>query len=317
MTSDGKPKVPGADTLSKEHVDLGEDLLESTAELGELSAGEGLSRDGDPAVDPFADPARYRADKIVDIADVLKNADILISEGLLEDAKRVLHSALRKSPHHIPAREKLKALHELELKYIFTGQSGVKTPDRKSQVALPTRAESESILQRLDTDFKLGIYGDPRAAKDDVTGLSLFATVEDIEAYAANLERQLSGIGIRGRMDLGIAFLEMGLPLVAARQFRSALSAAESTNDAEMRLGAASLLAYALITANKAFDAVICLEPFVSDSEIPPGDRIHFLYLMGVAHEAVGKKEAAGKWFSRVRDVDPYYRDVAERLREK
>ena len=308
MSSDRKGKTdPG-----KDHVDLGEDLLERTADLNQI-----LVEPSDPEIDPFSDPARYRSDKIVDISDSIKSADILVSEGLLEDAKRVLHSALRKAPHHIPAREKLRALHELELKYLFTGQSGVKMPERKKQEALPTRSEAESILQRLDGDFKLGLFADLTTERDGVSGMSLFQSQEELEKYGESLEKQLGEVGIRGRMDLGIGFLEMGLPMVAVRQFRSALNSAESSNNLEMRLGAASLLALALIRARKAYDAVICLEPFVSDSEIQPEDRIHFLYLMGVAHESVGKHDTALLWFKRVSEVDPYYRDVSERLREK
>jgi tetratricopeptide (TPR) repeat protein len=108
---------------------------------------------------------------------------------------------------------------------------------------------------------------------------------------------------------MGIAFLEMGLYDLAARQFRPALSSPEH------EVTANGLLAYALILAGRPFEATLCIEPVLGDSEVPREEKVDFLYLMGRAQERLGKPELARQWYERAREIEPSYRDAEERIR--
>lgn len=309
--------------LSKHHsnegtlVDLGDDLLEVTADLQKRMGLPGRdTRTEIPEVGPLDDPDRYRSDKVVDISDALKSADILMSEGLYHEAKKVIHSALRRAPHHVLAREKLKTLQDLELKEILSGRPSLRIPpiQGKKNELDHSRRELDVLVERLDKDLSLGLSGRDEG-KDSLADFSLFQNEKELQNYARNLDRELSDLSMVERIDMGIGFLEMDLPSVAIPQFQAALRLAESTNHLETRLSAIHLLALSMIRVQKPYEAILILESLLSDSEVEASAKIHFFYLMGMACDSAGKLKDAEGWFKKCYELDPYYRDVADRVR--
>lgn len=302
----GNPSYVPAEPGEATTVDLGEDLLGYTASLA--GATRPLERPPEPAPgEEFDGPVAPDQ-----IEDQMESARILTREGLTDEAKRVLRKILIVDPHHVVARKALQEIHETELKQLFGEERRrISVRRRSSHEAVPTESEAEELLRTLDRDLRLGI--------DEETH-PLMSSVEDQEKYAQALESQLTtgpSLAHGDRVDLGIAFMEMGLPAVALKQFRAAQHAlsADPAAEADALLAAQALCAQALIALGRAFDAILEIQPVLRDTEIKVTSKLEFFYQMGRAYESLGKDESARKWFEQARQVDPRYRDVEERLR--
>ena len=316
-------------------VDLGDDLLETTRVLPGIGfdeeSGDGASpASGESAVDrkrpsspatppefrtrvafPTREPARLpgvlgplTSDEITDR---MESVRILLNENLLDEAKRILRQIILAQPSHVAARKKLHDVHELELKGIF-GES--RRPKRSAKrEPVPSRAESEDVMRSLDRDLELGVFADGDAGEAAAIEISLFGSRQAMDEFAEKLDSDLRSCGARDRMDIGIAFLEMGLFELAARQFRA------SNREPGFASASTALLSFALIQSGRPFEATLGLEPFLSDPEVPRHEKLEFMYLMGRAHERLRKPEKARRFFEAVREIDPHYRDVDDRCK--
>lgn len=263
-------------------VDLGDDLIETTASLS------------------VEERAKARPLTEAERADEYESARILFGEGLIDDAKKTLRRILRSDSHHVAARKLLEEIQELELKQILSGELPRwqrKLTNSEAEPELGSEPVEQTILN-LDRDLGLGL----------VQGMSLLREAEEIKEFGEKLEMDLSGATAQDRIDIGIGFLEMGLSELAIRQFRSA------SKDPELLLVAASLEAQALISMGKPFEATLCLEPVLEDVDVPLHRKIDLIYLMGKAYEGLSKPEQAAFWYSQVRKMDARYRDVEERI---
>jgi tetratricopeptide (TPR) repeat protein len=255
-------------------VDLGDDLLEEKADSG-----------GTVAVAPASD----------DLEGQLQSASILMGEGMLEDAKKILRKILIADSHYVAARAKLDEIHQNELRQIFADEPMARF-NKKNFLAdlIDTRA----VVRSLDHDLKLGIF-----SHEDRSDISA------IDEFARKLDVELADVSTCDRIDIGIAFLEMGLFRLANRQFRVA------TLDVECSRKASALLAYGLILEGRAFDAILCIEPLLLEADITNDEKIEFAYLMGRANEDLHKVAEALRWYGKVCDVFHDYRDAGERMR--
>src|SRR5947209_8696859 len=98
-----KDLTKGSRSLTGTQVDLGDDLLN---EPTTISSGDMIAEN---------------VGRIESTEDRLQSAKILFNEGMIEQAKRVLHKILIESPHDFAARKALDDIHEVELKQIFSG----------------------------------------------------------------------------------------------------------------------------------------------------------------------------------------------------
>jgi len=280
MTESGS-KSPGEHTST----DLGEDLLEDRPTGSDVFRGPVITDDG--AVSPPL-PA-------TGIDDQLQSASILLNEGFTEDAKRLLRKILIADPHSVVARKKLDEIHETELRQIFSDSPAPRAYGRITKVE--PISEPEKVLRQLDEELGLGLAASA-------------VTEADRRAWSSSIDHALDGATPRDRIDVGIAFLEMGLPWMAVNHFRVA------RGHEEWALPATALLARALIAAGEPFEATICLQTSLTDSELPRSEKSELLYLMANACEALGQHETAIKWYRQTLSVDRYYRDTLERLRK-
>lgn len=232
------------------------------------------------------------------VQDQMESARILIGEGFTDEAKRILRRVLLVDPGNIVARTRLEEIHEIELAQILSG-----SPDsRQGKIRggkrdlIPLDVDAEEVVRSLDREMGLGI-------ENDEPGLNEFALSLDVD---------LEGSSARDRIDLGIGFLEMGLYRLAGMQFASAAASRESGHDRET----AALAAYALILDRRPFDAVMMLEPLITDMELSPSDKIDLLYLMARACQDLGKATEAVAWYGEVLEIDPRYRDAADRAQK-
>jgi hypothetical protein len=292
-------------------IDLGDDLLEKTGSLvsqrrPELSPPPILAAE-DAELLEEEEPAPPAPKTEDEIQDHLESARILASEGLLEEAKRILRRIILADPHHVAARKKLEEIHELELKQIFS-ESYTNRFLRKKKKSLGW-IDSEAVMRQLDRDLKLGVFNEGEAGESLALELSLFEDREGLERFGVKLDKDLAGSTARDRLDIGIGFLEMDLHDLAARQFKAA------ARDPEHALAATGLLAYALILSGRSFEATLTLEPVLGDSEIPREEKLDFIYLMGRAQERLQNRALALEWYGAAREIEPRYRDVEERIR--
>lgn len=233
--------------------------------------------------------------EVDELSEAMRNAEILIGEDLLEEAKKVLRSILRKDIRHVPARRALERIHELELKQIF-GELDFRE-NQKTEVI-----ETEAIIEKLDADLGLGT---------SLSEMSLFQDKEQLGVFEENLEKDLRGLTGKDRMDLGIGFMEMGLYSLAIRQFK----AASRLTEGQENLAASSLLAYSMILNQQSLEAILIIESILVDPDLKPEDRTEFFYLMGRAYEEMERFQDACGWYQQAITVERGYRDALERYR--
>jgi tetratricopeptide (TPR) repeat protein len=311
--------------------DLGDDLLEKTRT--QFHVRDPLS-DPQPAVSSnsissvssskiLKNVVRRRADGSsqdgLDVEDLLQSAKILVSEGLLDEAKKILRKVLITDSRCLLARELLGQVHETELQQIFGDTR------RRRSFHSPEKEEysqenivADDVIRELDHDLRLGISDADTFAAAVSPGeeqFPLYCDPEAIKAYAERLERSLTGSAPRDHLDLGIAFLEMELYELAVGQFKAACTKARLESDRRGVLESTALWADALIRWGRAFDGLLLLQPVVRDIEVEDIDKVEFVYLTGRVYEALRKSELAFKWYEQVRKFDPSYRDVEIRIR--
>lgn len=263
-------------------VDLGEDLLNEPTSTDELA----------PATEHLtSESGRSDSD------DQLQSARILLNEGLIEEAKKVLRRILIQDPSFVPAHRKLEEIHELELKQIFSDTSGPRINRKPAQ-----ESEPEDVIEQLDRDLGLGL-------DTAVSELSIFGNDQAMNEFAEGLELEMQDASARDRLDLGIGFLEMGLHHLAARQFGAAVK------EDELRVSATALLAWTYIMSNRAFDAATLLDPILADSEVDTAEKKDLMYLMGRAQEALNQRQVARWWYEKTSEIERHYRDIDERLK--
>lgn len=294
-------------------VDLGDDLLEFTAS-SKLEAPIPREPSEDSAIiseDEFAKPIPAS-----EVEDQLQSARILLGEGLTDEAKKILRRILITDPHHVLARQTLNGIHELELKQIFGEERKIPSLRKRRSEPVLSDLDADRIMRSLDRDLGLGMFAET-AGSNPTPGFPMAADPKALEEYSEALERQLRDATGQDRMDLGIAFLEMGVPELAERQFRVACRILVSDPDVNSSgiLPATALLAHALILLGRAFDATITIQAVLRDTEIKHENKIEFFYLMGRAYETMRKPDIAARWYEQVKESDPRYRDVDSRLR--
>jgi tetratricopeptide (TPR) repeat protein len=150
------------------------------------------------------------------------------------------------------------------------------------------------------------------------TRLSLFRDSDAMQAFGDRMEQDFALSPPSERVDLGIAFLEMGLCELAIRHFQGAVDklTREAPVETDSLLAATGLVAYAMIQGGRAFDATIVLQPLLNDAEIERARKLDLIYLMGRAFEVLGRLEAARSWYQQAAEIEPHYRDTDERLRK-
>lgn len=290
----GKPESTNTST----RVDLGEDLLQtrSGVETNPRNSFAPVSSDTDPG------------ETIVDeIGDKLESARILLNEGLLEEGKKVLRKILIQDPHNVVARKRLEEVHEKELQQIF-GDSAPRRPTlgaTKADTEVTRSFDTDQLIQNLDLDLQLGL-GDLRP--------SLFHSDEPaltgpLPKWDLKLDEHLSGLSSKDRLDVGIAFLEMGFYKQASAQFQFVL------NDLTYRIQGACLFAFSKILEKEPFEASLVLEPLLNESDIPAKEKLEILYLSARASEALDQKtQAIGKYL-QICKLEAGYRDTEDRLK--
>ncbi len=292
-------------------IDLGEDLLEESAAPQEMPEIHGVQVSG--LVEQPQVSAEENAEEKTE--DELESARILISEGLVDDAKKILRKLLRtasgKKGNTVAVRQMLERIQKTEIDELIRGSGQLRARFRslgplKKEVF--SEVDSETLMKKLDQDFNLGLYPD-RASDQSAHPFALFGSQEAMDQFSSKIEGDLKTSSTRDHLDVGIAFLEMGLFVLAARQFETAVKMADPPS-----MPALALLSYAWLLAERPFEAIGVLQPHLGKDELTENEKLEFFYLMGRAHEALQKMEVAFLWYQKIQEMDFHYRDITERL---
>ncbi|MBI3535880.1 MAG: hypothetical protein HY072_10400 [Deltaproteobacteria bacterium] len=288
MSAD-KDTSQSIDAEDQTPVDAGEDLLNKTR----TKITTQITSDNQGDSELVQEAELFITAETVD--DNLHSAKILIQEGILEEAKKILRKIIRFDCHNVTAKQLLEELEAQEIKNILQVESIKKTTPAEFSAKDYNTLE---VIKFLDSDLKLGIFSE------------YMLSGEVYQEFVQKLNKELSGLSVKDRLDIGIAFLEMGLYDIAANQFQIA------KRSEECRIVATSLLAYAFIKAEKSFEATQQLEPVLGDHEIDIKDKINLMYLMARACEEMQKLDNAYSWYEQVSKIDSYYRDVSHRMKQ-
>ncbi len=225
-------------------------------------------------------------------AEDVRSAEILLSEGLFEEAKRILRRLLMRHPEFAPASELLGRIQEQELRMILDRDS------RRDPEEQPLRNPDEVIrklLEDLGMDASLPGGIDPAALN---WAHSPRASVE--EAF-----------------DLGVAFFEMGCFRDAIVELEEALRMIRIGRSelGPAGVAAAALCAEAMVNLADGFAAKSFLIPVLNEPELKHEEKIPLFYLVGRAEEILGNHNEAKGWFGKVIEADPLFRDAEFRVR--
>ena len=279
-------------------VDLGDDLLESTQFVNRSVEKQG------------------KASEVSDLADQMQSARILLSEGILEEAKRVLRKILISFNGNLEARQLLEQIQEIEIRQIRDGSDLQRRRLGRREPETSIEVSADVVLKDLDRDLNLGILEQEQA--QGVGALSLFEDRRALDEFGKKLDSEMVSSSVSDRVDLGIAFLEMGLYDLAIRIFDAVMQRLilEPEETAYQLISVTGLLSYTYILAGRAFDATMLMQPILAESEVQPVDKLDLIYLMARAYEVLGQTAAAQDWYMQTQQIDPHYRDVQDRLRD-
>ncbi len=225
--------------------------------------------------------------------DEVESAKILFQEGLLDEAKRLLHRVLISSPSYSRASRLLKDIQKAELDLILNRSQSLSVDRKKLE-------DPEGILRKLEAD--LGITIEEQSGAFNPTQENWIHTME---------------LGPRERFDLAVGFFEMGCFRDADRELMEALRQVRLQNSSldEAGVSIVALRAEALIRLENAFEAKMFLAPILNEPEISHELKLPLYYLAGLAEEILGSRAEAKAWFEKVVEIDPLFRDANFRIR--
>ena len=225
--------------------------------------------------------------------DEVESAKILFQEGLLDEAKRILHKVLISHPSYGRATRLLQEIRGAELDHLLN-RSGSKGTDRRKP------EDPAKILRKLEADL----------------GLTLEQDLSAINPAQENWVHSGALLPVE-RFDLAIAFFEMGCFRDVIRELEEALRQVRLENSIldETGVSMVALLAESLISLQEAFEAKMFLAPILSEPEISHETKLPLYYLAARSEELLGGRKEARAWLEKVLEIDPLYRDANFRIR--
>ncbi len=216
----------------------------------------------------------------------LEEADFYLRQGLLDEAERVCNSILETSPDFQDAKSKLVDIEEKRSESASRLEGGnveggsVFATDNLTIDAFSQQGDSEDI-------FLDGLMADSQKGVKTVIGQ------EDTESH----------------FNLGIAYKEMG-------QFAEAITEFEQAQVDPVRfVDCITLIANCMVQKGASQEAEKVFADALTN-DISEDDRLILNFEMGLLYSDQGKFAEALDKFHFVLNLDPFYRDVGERVKK-
>lgn len=225
-----------------------------------------------------------------------EDARILFNEGLIDEAKKRLFRVLIRVPRYPPAIALLKKIEAAELKKILAPGPDLTRSVSVNQGLLED--ESETVIQELELALDLGSDLDRERGKQEFF----------LPNHALNYTQKL---------DLAVAYLEMGCFSDALRELKQAEREIRNLKSFLDSTGIAivALTVRCLLSLDRAFEAKVYLAPVLQEPDLRHDDKLLLYYEAGCIEEDLNQLESAHDWFQRVLEMDPFFKDVAHRIR--
>ncbi len=234
-----------------------------------------------------------------DLAATLSDIDFQLDYGSPEEAAIEIENALQSYPGHPGLLRRLDAAKEA-LRHLGTAQA-------------PSPAEAEEGHSFFDLTDVLGDAllenGEGEEMHDATNVVEKIQSVDELfNAFREGVEQQVKGDDYDTHYNLGIAYKEMMLLDPAMEEFKKAMV------DPERTLECCSMLSICELAKGNLESASEWLHRGIDAPGFPPEDAIGLRYDLGDVLLQQGRKDEAIEQFQLVSEIDPEYREVAQKL---
>ncbi len=248
------------------------------------------------AAEPMAAPAALDEELLA----ILPDIDFQLDYGSPEEAKLAIQEALFSWPNH---PELIHRLDQAELALHKLGH----------EVKPAAIVESDFTGSFFDLTDVLGdallATGEGEEMHDATRVVEKIQSVEELfNAFREGVEQQVRGDDYDTHYNLGIAYKEMMLIEPAMEEFKKAMV------DPERTLECCSMLSICEMSQGNIDGAIEWLHRGIDAPGFPPEDSIGLRYDLGEALLLQGKVGEAKVEYRRVFELDPEYRDVANKV---
>jgi tetratricopeptide (TPR) repeat protein len=235
-----------------------------------------------------------------DLASSLSDIDFQLDYGSPEEAKIEIENALESYPGHP------ELLNRLEL-----AEEALRRLGHPAKAA--AEPESEDGHSFFDLTDVLGDAllesGEGEEMHDATNVVEKIQSVDELfNAFREGVEQQVKGDDYDTHYNLGIAYKEMMLLEPAMEEFKKAMV------DPERTLECCSMLSICETVQGNLDAAAEWLRQGIDAPGFPPEDAIGLRYDLGDILVQQGRRDEALEQFQLVSEIDPDYREVAQKL---
>jgi tetratricopeptide (TPR) repeat protein len=258
--------------------DLDLDGIEFGLDTG--SADE-VSAPGDAPLDPAVNT--QPAQPTIDVSGEVEEAEFYFQQGLLIEASQKCQSLLDRLGNCPQAQQLLERI---------TKAGGAPAADDEGEMAPGLAADGGAVgLERLEDRERSRLDG-------------------SLNDFRKGLESQVSAEDFETHYNLGIAYKEMGLLDDAIDQFDKVVG------DPQRRIDCLTLKGVCLVQKGSFDQAVLTFKEGLAYEALKDGERISLYYELGLLYVEWGQPLEALDSFQCVADVDPFFRNVDEQIRQ-
>ncbi len=242
----------------------------------------------------------------------LELADSLFRSGHADKCRAVLERVTELAPEDRRAREYMRAIDPALVTPIDDVQVVAAEP------VAPPAAPAEDLPDATAEEFvNLAEWLAEESVERSTRMVADVAEPEDgedvdfrrmLDMFKQGVAQNVEEEDHESHYDLGVAYKEMGLLDEAIAEFQKALRGTED------RVRTYEALGQCFVEKEQHQVALSILSRATADHRYTEDVLVGVLYLLGVAHEALGEREEARSCFERVVAVDIDFRDARERL---
>ena len=249
------------------------------------------------------EPAPPSAEVDEDLASTLSDIDFQLDYGSPEEAKIEIEGALESYPNHP----------ELLLR-LETAEEALRRLGHEAKAAAqPEAEEGHSFFDLTDVlGEALLESGEGEEMHDATNVVEKIQSVDELfNAFREGVEQQVKGDDYDTHYNLGIAYKEMMLLEPAVEEFKKAML------DPERTLECCSMLSICELDQGNFEAAAAWLHQGIDAPGWPPEDSIGLRYDLGQILEQQGHGDEALEQYRAVYELNPEYREVAEKIAER
>lgn len=338
---DRRKPQEAATTLTSEddtlEIDLSEDISEvffkdsashPPAGPAAPAAAAGIAEEYSPAAAPRAPAAESLSDK-------LQEVDFYLRLGFHDEARAKLDEIAAASPGHPELESRYRQLSEVSTQpaqpeAIVTPEEPASSPASRGEVE-GNAADLDAVVNRFVEEYFLApppaqqaipapppappapppaqvAHGADRKARVNEMFADVIEEVNTLEDDETTKETFDVHFG------LGVAYKEMNLVDEAIKEFETAVKSLDPARHARQIVQCSGMLSSCFLGKGMARSALRWCQTGLGLSDISPHEKMALRYDMGVAHSLAGDSEKALECFGELFDIDPTYRDVAQKI---